>query len=76
MAWAQLVIAMDTENWEAIERTFPAHLRRVTLLSVMAEQGSGSEVPDPYNKPGPQMRAIAETIRRCVGRAVGATART
>lgn len=72
MAWAQLVIAMDTENWEAIERTFPTHLPRVTLLSAMAEQGGGSEVPDPYNKPGPEMRAIAETIRRCVSRAIGA----
>ncbi|MET0348765.1 MAG: ATP-grasp domain-containing protein, partial [Rhizobacter sp.] len=72
MAWAQLVIVMDTENWGAVERQFPAHLPRVTLLSVMAEQGAGSEVPDPYNKPRPEMRAIAENIRLCVGRAIGA----
>lgn len=71
MAWAQLIIVMDADNWQSVATLYGDHMPRVTLLSVMAEQGSG-EVPDPYGRPEPEMRAIAETIRRCVSGAMGA----
>lgn len=61
MAWADLVIAMDVENWNELERTFPQVLHKSTLLAIAAgDPGApGTEIPDPYGLPVEQMERIA-----------------
>lgn len=66
LAWAQLIIAMDAANWQAVGERHPQHLARTILLPVMAGLRGAGEVADPYGRPPAEMRAIAARIGACV----------
>lgn len=66
IAWADLIIVMDSANWRMLERTHPAAISKAVLLGVAAQDSHHVEIADPYTLDETGMRPIAAMLRQCV----------
>lgn len=66
IAWADLIIVMDSANWRTLERTHPAAISKAVLLGVAAHGSQQVEIADPYTLDETGMRPIAAMLRQCV----------
>jgi protein-tyrosine-phosphatase len=66
IAWADLIIVMDSANWRTLERTHPAAISKAVLLGVAAHDSQHVEIADPYTLDEIGMRPIAAMLRQCV----------
>ncbi|HJU07859.1 MAG TPA: ATP-grasp domain-containing protein [Rhodanobacteraceae bacterium] len=63
--WADMILLMDTANWQALSRTFPAAMNKAVLLGATT-RGAAVDTPeirDPYQLEDHLMQAIALTIK-------------
>ncbi|HET9835685.1 MAG TPA: ATP-grasp domain-containing protein [Rhodanobacteraceae bacterium] len=66
IAWADLIIVMDSANWRTLERTHPVAISKAVLLGVAAHDSQHVEIADPYTLDETGMRPIAAMLRQCV----------
>jgi protein-tyrosine-phosphatase len=65
MEWADLILVMDLENYEAVARRFPEALPRTLLLGPFAP-GGGLVIEDPYNSSEEETRRIFEGMLKAL----------
>jgi protein-tyrosine-phosphatase/predicted ATP-grasp superfamily ATP-dependent carboligase len=65
---ADLVLVMDTLNWQQLRSVAPGAASKAVLLGVVdeAHRFSDADIADPYGQCEDQMKAIANRLQRCV----------
>jgi protein-tyrosine-phosphatase len=69
MAWAQLILVMDTLDWRALSRTHPEAMGKAVLLSIAgADRSMATEIFDPGEDDPSGLRAAVAQLRDCTER--------
>ena len=63
VAWADVIIVMDRDNFDRLRSEFPQAREKVIALGLIADPAT-TEIPDPYSMDIDQTRVVLEKIRK------------
>jgi len=67
VAWTDIVIVMDRDNFDRLCNEFPQAQKKVIALGLIADPAT-TEIPDPYSMDIDQTRAVLKNIQKGVER--------